>query len=279
MATKVPNVVIPDIAPTITKEWLPGSGETVTHEWPVGTAAEIESLYEVKKTEAEAGNNTQSLSYRTNNGRAALVARFGRTANANEGYGEDVTIIEELYAVDVIKDISAAPYFAVDLPSNHPLYANQNGKGEPVTAEQLAFIRYCVENHLTTGQITSEAQRLELSASLEWENWTTIMKEMRGHFEHGVDSFYETAFVLRRSLHGVRTSNIRASFTGVNTVVSAPVFESPMSTLIAALPSGEWLYRPPQAEHMGRGKWRVSQEWQWAEKWSIVYGGTWNGTD
>ena len=49
MATKVPNVGMPSTAPSITKDWIPGSGETVTHEWPVGTASEVEALYEEKK--------------------------------------------------------------------------------------------------------------------------------------------------------------------------------------------------------------------------------------
>jgi len=107
-----------------------------------------------------------------------------------------------------------------------------------------------------------------------------LMKELRYHMAHGVESFYETSFVLRRSLHGVKTSVVKASFTGINAIAAtAPTLTTGMTTLVESLPTGEWLYRPPQAEHMGRGKWRVSQEWQWAEKWSIVYGGTWNGTD
>jgi 6-phosphogluconate dehydrogenase len=59
---------------------------------------------------------------------------------------------------------------------------------------------------------------------------------------------------------------------------AAPEFDSRMDNLIAALPSGEWLIKPVQCEHLGRGKWRVSKEWQWAEAWSIVFGGTLNGT-
>jgi hypothetical protein len=263
----------------VTKEWVPGIGETETQEWPTGTATEIGEKYEAMKSEAEAGNNTQQLSFRNANGRCSLMARFGRTANANEGYGEDVTIIEELYAADVVKDISAAPYFSTDLAADHPLYSKQDGKGEPVTAAQLVWIRQCVENHRTQSEIDDEAQRTDQYATLGWGAWSTLMKELRWAMEHGQETFYETGFTLRRSLYGVRTSAIKATFVGINTVNVTPTFSTRMETLILSLPAGEWLYRPPQAEHMGRGRWRVVQEWQWAEKWSIVYGGTWNGTD
>ena len=83
-------------------------------------------------------------------------------------------------------------------------------------------------------------------------------------------------------MYGVKTATITASFTGINLVCSAvaghqpiPTFLTEMDTLIAALPTGEWLYRPPQAEHLGKGKWRITLEWNWAVKWSIIYDGTW----
>jgi hypothetical protein len=101
------------------------------------------------------------------------------------------------------------------------------------------------------------------------------MKELHYHVMHGQESYYETGFVLRRSKNGLITSQIKEAFTGINTVVTAPTFLSEMDNLILALPTGEWLYRPPQAEYIGGGKWRITQEWHWAAKWSKMYGGTW----
>lgn len=270
-AIKTPDVGIPANPPVVTKEWLPGSGETISHEWPLGTTGDISENYETLKAAAQAGNNTQSLQYRSANGRASLIARFGRSGNTNEGYGDDVTIVEELYAIDVIKDLAEAPYFASTLGSTHPLYSKQNGKGAPLTDDEVAWINDCVETCRTEAEITTDAP----SSSLQWTNWDALMKEYRYHKLRG-GTYYETAFVLRRSLYGVRTSQIKASFTNINTVVTAPTFKSQMDMLIDALPSGEWLYKPPQAEHLGRGKWRITQEWQWAEKWAIYLGGSLN---
>ena len=227
----------------------------------MGTVAEITAQYEILKSTAAAGNNTQSLSMRNSNGRATLVAKFGRTGNLIAGYNADITVIEELYAIDVIKDIA-----------EHAYYVSLN-------SEIINFIRYCVENRLSTDEITSEAARIGYAAgTYAWANWSDLMKSYRYHLTRGVESYFETGFVLRRSLYGVSGSFIQASFTGINTVVTAPTFSTQMSAVITALPAGEWLYRPPQAEHLGKRKWRVSLEWQWALKWSILYGGTWNGT-
>lgn len=271
--TKHPDVSPPDDAPTLTRDWILGSGETQTQEWS-GHRSEIEDLYEEKKAAAQSGGNIASLRLSSRSGRATLLARFGRSNNAIEQAGDpivtgdDVTVIEELYAVDVIKDICEAPYFAVT--ASVP-------KGLPLSDSQVAWVRKCVENRWTDAEITSHAQaNADLSVSDEWANWSTGMKELRYHLVRGVDSYFETGFILRRSKYGVQSTSIAATFDGINTKVAAPTFESDMDQLIAALPSGEWLKKPTQTSHQGQGKWRVTEEWMWAEKWSVVYGGSWN---
>lgn len=246
---------IPSDAPVITKEWAPGVGETITKEWPLGTPSNVNEAYENEKALAIAGNNLQSLSMRTSNGRSSLVARFGRSGNSSE-YGEDVAVVEELYSIDIIKDICESPYW------------------KSMSNDDMSWVRHCVENRLTEDEITIEAA--VAPGRRAWASWSALMKSLRYHMIHGVDTYYETGFILRRSLHGVRTSVIRASFSGINAVGADPSFKSQMHTLIESLPSGEWLYRPPQAEHLGRGRWRITQEWQWAVKWSVMYGGTWD---
>ena len=39
-----------------------------------------------------------------------------------------------------------------------------------------------------------------------------------------------------------------------------PEFDTEMDDLIRALPDGEWLKKPPQADFLGRGKWRITEE-------------------
>ena len=277
---RVPDVDLPADAPVETKEWAVCNGETVQQEWS-GDREQVADKYADLKATAEAGGNIAGLSYQSQNGRARLVARFGRTGGGSEAYGDDVTVIEELIAVDVLKDINCAPYFAVALAATHPLYSKQDAttKGLPLSDDQVAFVRKSVDNQWTEGQIDAEVAKAGLSASLKWASWSIGMKELRWHLLRGIDTFYETGFILRQSLYGVRTSSIKAAFTGLNTVAAtAPTFDSRMDDLIEALPTGEWLIKPVQCEHLGRGKWRVSKEWHWSEQWSIVFGGTLNGT-
>jgi len=264
---KNPDNGLPTNAPVVVKDWSAGAGQKVTKEW-AGAEDDVDAKYEIQKSLALAGNGTEQITFRSSKGRATLVARLTRTGSGIPGYAYDITVIEELYAVDIIKDICEAPYFAVtvDVP-----------KGLPLFDDEVAYVRLCVENRFTEAEITTYAQENGLAAANEWANWNTGMKELRYHMLRGVESFFETGFVFRRSEYGVRTSQIKAVFDDINTVVAAPSFDSDMDALIDALPDGEWLYKPPQAEHLGRGKWRVGREWHWAEKWSIVYGGTWNG--
>lgn len=266
-AIATPNNGLPTNPPTITKEWTLGVGETETHEWS-GLVSDVEDQYETKKGEAEAGSGIANLVYKNRTGRASLVMRMGRTGIGIAGIADDVAVVEELYAVDIVRDISAAPYWAT---TSAP-------KGLPLSDDKIAFIRTVAERSLTSTEITAAAVQAGLAAATyAWANWDPGMKELWWAMTHGVSSYYETGLVLRRSEIGLSTSEINASFAGVNTVVTDPEFLSPMDTLIA-LPTGEWLYRPPQAEHLGRGRWRIAQEWHWAEKWSIVYGGTLNGS-
>ena len=266
---KTPDVGLPTNAPVVSKEWAAGVGETETREWNIGTATEVIAEYETAKAAAEAGNNTQAISYTNSNGRARLMMRLGRTGNGGVEYGDEVTVIEEMYAVDLTKAVSTAPYFSITVDA---------GKGLPLSDNEVVFVRRCVDNGLTDGdEITDYAARLELDpATFAWANWTDGMKELRYHLDHNVESYFETAFIVRRSLYGVRTSVIKASFANINKVVAAPVLSPNMSTLIDSLPAGEWLYKPPQAEYLGKGRWRVGLEWHWSETWSVVYGGTWN---
>jgi hypothetical protein len=246
-------------APTVRKSWSAGVGETETHQWD-WEKDELATKYETVKSEAEAGGNIQSIEFDSRKGRGSLVVKYGRQGNSNEGFGSDVTIIEELYAIDVMKHISESPYFSTDSADDD---------------NHVAWVVQAARDKWDTDAITWQAHVLEKATSYYWANWTSTMKELRHHLLHGAETYYETNFAFRQSKRGVRTSVIEATFTNVNQVVAAPTALTDISTLLGAFPTGEWLYRTPSLEYLSKGKWRVDQEWQWAEKWSKVYGGTW----
>lgn len=264
-ATKTPNIPLPDNAPSVTKEWSPASGEIETRSWG-GTREDIGAKYEAEKALAETaggGSDVAQLVYSNDKGRAKLIMRL--TPNDPlPGFGEGVQIVEELYAVDVIKDILESPYFSITV---------DGAKGLPLSNDNAAFVRLASEQRWTEAQITANAS----IAAHQWANWDDGMKELRYHLLNGVESYYETGFVLRRSSYGIQFSAVKASFEGVNTIdTTDPGFSSPMEELILSLPDGEWLRRPPSCEFLGRGRWRVDEEWHWAQQWSVVYGGSWN---
>lgn len=250
-ATKLPNQDPPTTAPISRKSWVYEAGERREDTW-AGDRASLEAKYEALKVQAQVpGENIGELELANTNGRATLVCRYGRTSDVS---GSDITIIEELYAVDVLVDIRRAPYW------------------DAMSDDEMAVVNQAFENQWTEDEIDANSE-------IPWTtSWTDLMKNLRYHLVHGVDTYFETGFVLRRSSHGVRTSQIKGSFANINDVVSTPDFTTPMDSLIAAMPTGEWLKKPIECEHLGRGRWRVTEEYHWAEKWSVVYGGTWGWT-
>ena len=269
-ATRLPDQNSPTNAPTVTKEFVPGVGERTVEEWPLGTPTDIDAKYETAKAAAIAGtDNIANVTYRGREGRASLVIRYGREAGDVAEYGDEVQVIEELYAVDVIRDMRLAPYFSPKEPD-----------GDDLTNKQMAFVKRCTSMGYDEDEIEKYVYDQGLDSDHLYANWTAKMKSLYGHLNRGED-YYETGFVLRRSLYGLRSSRINVNFTGINKVADGkeghaekPFFKSPMDSLVALLPPGEWLYRTPGTEHLGQGRWRVTEEWQWAPGWSIVYDGT-----
>lgn len=264
-AVATPNNGLPTNPPRVTKDWTYGTGESIVREWS-GLPSDISTEYDAQVAAAQGGSNIAQVSQTTENGRARLIVRFGRTGVGLPGYPDDVAVVEELYAVDVMKDINTA---------NHYVSVVDGGAG--LSDDKVAFVNKVSAMCLTEDEITTYAFRVQQDVLGAWANWTNGMKSLRYHLLRGADTYYETGFILRRSQHAVRTAQVGVAFTGINTVAATdPDFTTPMSNLISALPAGEWLYRPPQAAYLGRGKWRVDQEWHWAKQWSIVYGGTWD---
>jgi hypothetical protein len=228
----------PDYA-TETIEWVKGLGETPGFEIR-GERSAVKAKFQQMKNDL----SVNQLTYTNREGRATLVGRFVRTDD-DGGTGNGVTVIEELFGMDVIRSITAAPTFVV------------------LGDDDIAEVMEAVESRTLDADIPA--------------GWNNTKKELRWQMLHGQESYYETAFVLRVRKQGVRSSALRGVFTGINTVVATPSLSSGMTELVGTLPAGEWLYKPPQVEYVQRGVWSVASEWHWAKKWSVVYGGTLKG--
>ena len=209
-------------------DWTPDSGEAITREYR-GRYADVHAKYTVERAAAALAGGAASVQITQAKGRGYCVARFAPSAKT----------VEEVYAVDMIRDIRTHSYFA-----------------SLTNAEIVA--------------VTEAADKYRDATS----TWSDRAKQLHWHLVHGHASYYEVNFVLRRATTAARTKEVKASFADLNTVVSAPSLSADMNQLLSSLPSGEWLKKPPQAEYLGRGRWRIDQSWQWAPKWSKIYGGT-----
>jgi hypothetical protein len=260
--TKTPNVAAPVDPPVTTTEWSQEMGREITQEWPLLTEAEGQAKFDRMAAEGDLGGNLRSMTMTNRQGRVTLMARFGRGANVAGEVGErsEITTIEELYGIDLNVDIRLAEHF------------------EEMTDDQIAWVDTCYENRWTEAEITAEAlARPELHSGYQWSGWTDLMKALRGHYLHGMTGYPTTVFVLRISHYAARSQNVRATFEGINTVVTGIDVSRKMKRLLDKLPEGEWLKKPPSAEHMGRGMWRVTEEYEWRKQYSVVLGGTFTG--
>ena len=278
--TKNPDQSPPTDPPVYRKEWSADQGLQYTSEWE-GTPDDMDTMFgELSSVGAAGGNNITQLSYENARGRARVVARFSADGQGTIGFPDNVTVVEELYAIDVIRDITESAYFSQTITAPAWMVAKQDAatKGLPLSDEAIAFVRAVSEIRASEDGIDKYADQNDFAADpYHWENWSTGMKELRYHLIRGADSYYETAFVLRQSLHGIKKAQMGVTFTGINLIAQgAVIFATDMADLLAELPAGEWIQKSPQAEHLGQGRWRVTKEWHYAKKWSIVYGGSWN---
>lgn len=182
-----------------------------------------------------------AIVYRSSNGRATLTVSYGRVAQQGEVYDDQV---QELSGVDVVRDIKCSPYFA-ELTNDQ------------VTAVQLAWDE-------RSGAVST---------------WSNLQKSLYGHMAHGQESYVETAYEFRQVFQTTSTSQIRKAASNPNTVQNLPSLSPALSNLIDELPSGEWLKKPTTVQYAGKRGWTVSQTYQWAPKWSVIYGGTFTGLD
>jgi hypothetical protein len=242
----------PDSVREVTRTWRPDTGEDTIYNWPNGTPENIDAKYEALKGDA----GLRELTTRRAQGRCTLVAKYAR---ADDEQPESVTTIEELYAFDVVRPIEYAPYFTTAAATK-------------IDDDDIGWVTRVIEEQWNENEITTQGDAL---GKKNWAAWTDSMKELKYHALHGQPDYLETAYGFRRSRYGVRTSQMQASFDDINKKVAAPTFSTSMGAVVASLPKGEWLKRCPSVRHLGRGRWQVEEEFVYATKVSIIYGGTW----
>lgn len=257
---------------TVRKRWTPESGETEERVIR-GPAARVEETYTATKALADAGDQRFSgMDYDLTRGRAVLTVRYGREGGGGGdvpmGVSGNTSTIEELYSVDVIKDIRQHPDFNVD------------GAWALTDAQLQAVNDYFSKDFdVQSPSLDDDGNLVEPSA------WIAGQKRLYRMLLHGMDSYYETGFVLRRTVYGARNRQVKASFASINLVIGYSGSEggqagtvmrlsTRMNNLLDVLPSGEWLKKPSQCEYLGKGQWRVSEEYHWAQKWHAIYMGS-----
>jgi hypothetical protein len=236
-ATKLGAQALPTDPPVETLEWVRGVGETRSIEYR-GERSDVLAKYEALKTDGD----INQLTFSASEGRTRVIGRFVR--EEDDGAGDGVTIVEELLGIEIVRELYAAPYF------------------RDMTDDQIKAVRKAVDAGTPDAEIA------------DFGTWTALQLQLQWQMLHGQESYFETAFVLRVRKQGVSSAALRGVFTGINTVVAVPALSARMAELVGTLPTGEWLYKPPEVQYVQRGIWSVSSEWHWAVKWSIIYGGT-----
>lgn len=243
MSTEIWPASSDGIETSTQKNWTRDRGEEV-NERKTGPNTGIEAAYEAAKLTAQANSNITSLQFSDDRGRGTLTTIYSSTDDPSNP-DQSVYGVQELIAIDVLKDIELAPYFeSLD-------YYSVNEVHEAIAKRQI--------------YVTS--------------SWSALQKTLFHHLSLGQDTYYETSFVFRktRRIGSGQTSLLKAVMTDINTVVALPELSPSLLNIISGLPTGQWLKRPTQVRYIGRDGWDVSEEYQWSLTWSVVYGGTWTG--
>jgi len=192
---------------------------------------------------AGAIQNVESLVTSESRGRGTLTINYAR--RLIQGVETDDGT-QELYGIDVVRAIELAPYFAT----------------------------------LTNAQIKDVKDWLNQADSVDPKPaWNALGLALWGHYIHGQDTYTETAYELRitRQVSGGKQLGVAAA--NPNRVVTLPRLSASLSRLISALPAGEWLKKPIGVQSAMRRGWTVTESYQWAPQWSVIYGGTFTGID
>lgn len=127
---------------------------------------------------------------------------------------------------------------------------------------------------LTADQVAKCFDSLARGLTETKAGFAGVQKTLYRHLLHGVTELPNSAYVLRSTQITSKRGTLTASYVDVNRVV-VPPNTSTANAIIGALPAGEWLKQAPLVTQARAKSWRITQEWWWAEKWSVALGGTW----
>lgn len=199
----------------------------------------IQDRVNVYRMQALFNGDVTSLSTAAANGRAALTISYEREPADIRRLG-----IQELSAFDLIRDIKCSKYF----------------------------------ESLGNSAIAAVQQKWDERGDVD-PSWSDLQKSLYGHMAHGQESYIETTYEFRQTFQTTSIRKLRVAASNPNTVQDLPTLTNTIKNLIDELPDGEWLKKPVSVQFAGRKGWTVTLIYQWAPKWSVIYGGTFNGMD
>lgn len=207
-----------------------------------GPRSAVETSYTNYKNIARLTGRIASIDMEKSRGRARMIVNYAREKDG--GITADDEAIMELAQASLAKDIVSASYFKT----------------------------------LTNPQISAVRRRIDEQLDVDVA-WSDLQKSLYGHILHGQAQYWETVYILRMSWKTAIIRELQIASSDPNTVVELPTLTTAMQTLIDELPTGEWLKRPTVVQSAGNGFYSVQVEYNWADEWSAIYGGTFTGID
>lgn len=223
--------------------WSYQDGTTTLHTFR-GVAAGIEQLYDAYRAYASTIPSVEAVEFDAGRGVGTLSVQENEPGKP----------VWELYANELALRVEMNPAFS------------ELTAGE-VNQAYAAADAAASDDEATASPYDPEARTFGLTDGSDAHKLFQLLC-------NGNDSYFQSAYVLRKTVVTTSRGAVSASFSNVNKV-DAPDFSAASSALIGDLPDGEWLKRAPVVRMIGGHRWQVMQEWWWAPKWSeILYGGT-----
>ncbi len=248
MAEKLPSTAVDPFDKRETYTWSPGNGTVKTFS-ASGTAADMQEKYDLAMAGAYnplAGRICGITLDKSANGRGTLSITYERFLASL--IDEENDGVQELVAVDNVRDIKTAEYFKTLSPEQKVAVQERWESRMPPPAPQPPY------------------------------SWVPLQYTLYNHMASGMETWTDTRYEFRRTFLTTSERTLKFSASNPNKVVEKlPRMSTVLSKLIDALPAGEWLKAPVTITYAGTLGWSVQETYIWAWKWSVVYGGTWTG--